>query len=218
MKRQVKVLILSILMLSGLFFMIINSVLQGAILMVMALLGVYIIEARQVKRTVDYFEPLLFRCGRLEYVEEGIELLNARLLFKKLQSKQMLHLELGVMNIKGQYNDVLERTIDLGEGSVGNRRAIVTELNYAQLKLGKVTKAMDATTYREELVASLALIQEDKNAEAIEALLQLREKETGNIIFREVNELLAHLYSEINPESSQYYKMIAETFASEMTE
>ena len=217
MKRKIKLLILSVLIISGIFFSVTNNFIQGVLLVLFAIFGIFIIEGRQVNRTIEFFEPLLFRCGRLEYVEESITLLKDTLLFKSYYKKDFIYLEYGLMNIRGQYSRLLETSNELTALKNNNNRNVINEINYAKLKLGLPVQLEDSNeSHREQLIVCLNLIHEEKFKNAIEALLELREKEAGNIIFKEVNEMLGDLYAEESPEESAYYKLIAKTFLKEI--
>lgn len=217
MKRRTKLLILSVLIISSIVYSITNNLIQGGLLVMFAIFGIFIIEGRQVSRTVDFFEPLLFRCGRLEYVEGGITLLKETLLFRSYYKNKFIYLEYALMNIRGHYNEVIEESSNLKQLKEGKNRAIVNEINYAKLKLGSAVELEKNTeTHREQLTECLSLIQEEKIEDAIMKLKELREEEAGNIVFSEVNSLLALLYAEENPEESAYYKLIAEMFLKEI--
>lgn len=216
MKREIKIIILSALVFCGVYFALVANIIQGALLIMFAFIGVFIIEGRQVRRTIDFFDPLLFRCGRLIYVEDGIRLLKKSLLFKTFYNKRLLYLELGLLNIKGEYDQVVRHPIIMRNSKENYFRLVINEVNYATLKLGVPVDLPEMeNSHREQLIKCLNMIQNGESEIAIDALQLLREEEAGNVIFKEVNELLGDLVKESHPEESLYYKMISDMFSKE---
>ncbi len=217
MKKSVKISIMILLMASSIMVVINSSLLKGFVLAILAIMGVYVLEKRQVTRTLSYFEPLLLRCGRLTYVEEGITLLKDTLLFKKRFTQQMIYIETALLNSRKRYDDALNISQPY---AVNNRfkyhHQLQTERQYASLKLGDVVEVNHSPVgHKEKLVYALFLMATNEDADAINVLLALREEETGNMIFREVNALLAILYQRCGSEEAAYYQLIVESFEEE---
>lgn len=214
MKKSIKILILGMLLISSGVFGFCTSILKGLILMGVSVLGVFILEKREVARMVVYFDPLLFRCGRTLYVEESLRLLENELLFKFYFEKRLLYLFAGVYNVRGGYNKSIE-TIKMFYTDINKCRdkKVSIEWQYALLKQGDpLILKNQGTSYREKLCYTLYLMGAGKVLEARELLHELRGEETGNVIFREVNFLLSQLYKGINEQEAQYYEEIANRF------
>lgn len=214
MKKMIKIIILLVLVISSSVFGLRTGILKGLILIIVSVLGVFILERRDLNRMIGYFEPLLFRCGRDIYVEESLILVENQLLFKSYFKKRLLYLFVGVHNVRGDYN----RSIEIIENTYPDMtnckdKKLTIEWNYAMLKKGKsmVCKGQKPS-HREKLCYALYLLNIGHQSEAIEKLHDLRCDETGNVIFREVNLLLSQLYLEIDQEEAQYYKIIADSF------
>lgn len=214
MKKSIKIIILLMLLISSGVFGLRTDILRGLILMLVSLVGVFILERRELNRMMDYFEPLLFRCGRDTYVEESLILLENELLFKSYLKKRFLYLSAGIYNVRGDY----ESSIETIENSYTDMtkckdKKVGIEWQYAMLKLGNSMVCKDeGTSHREKLCYILYLISSGHEGQARELLQELRSEETGNVIFREVNLLLSQLYLEIDEEEAQYYKIIADSF------
>lgn len=212
MKRWLKVWILFFLMFSSIVIAINISLFRGILLMCFAIIGMFVMEGRQVGRTVSYFQPLLFRCGRLTYVSEGITLLTKSLLFKKYYKLDLLYLEAGINNILGRYEMVLEMSKSIKSNELKKMPLFQRELTYSRLKLGELIELEKSKEPRQQLMYILSLINKGHKDVAKEELLILRSEEVGNIIFEEVHVLLATLCEESSQDEASYYRRIAESF------
>jgi len=217
MKRSVKIGIMILLMASSTMVLISGSLLKGFALAILAIIGIYVLEKRQVNRTLAYFEPLLLRCGRLTYVEEGITLLKDTLVFKKRFTQQMIYIETALQNSKKRYEDALNISQPYAQNKKNDyHHQLKIERQYASLKLGDIVEVNQLPVgHKEKLVYALFLMETNEDADAINVLLTLREEETGNMIFKEVNALLAILYQRCGSEEAAYYQVIAESFDEE---
>lgn len=212
MKKQLKIWILIFLVFTSTVIAINTSLLRGILLMCFAFTGMFVMEGRQVRRTVSYFEPLLFRCGRLSYVSESIELLKKSLIFKKYYAGKLVYLEAGIHNIQGEYEVALTLGASVKKEKLKKDILLQRELIYSQLKLGEIIEIQESKEPRQQLMYILSLINKGQKDTAQKELLLLRSQEVGNIIFEEIHVLLAMLYEEVSPEEASYYRSIAESF------
>jgi hypothetical protein len=213
MKKIYKKLILIILIGVGLLMIITEGILRGSLLIVLAVVGMFMVETRQVNRTLDYFDPLLFRCGRVNYVENGLILLKKSLLGYGLYRDRLAYIEVGLLNVKGNYQGALALSETFKDRYGSHDRLLEREVSYAKIKLGHpIDRVFDLSDCRDQLIRALVLVDSGKTQEAIQALLDLRGRESGNVIFREVNLLLFNLMIESHPKEADYYRQVAEMF------
>lgn len=212
--RTSKIIISSLLIFIGMVTILMDSVLKGIFLISFVIIAMLVVEYRQLKRTVAYFHPLLFRCGRTEYVLDGLKLLEKSLLSYKVFKNKIAYIEVGVFNIQGDYAGALScANFYKGSFSKKARLLLEREVSYASLKLGQVLPYVgQLSDDRDRLIESLALINAGQEKEAIQKLLILREREAGNVIFREVNALLSELLLDTQAEEAAYYKVVADSF------
>lgn len=59
MKKMIKIIILLVLVISSSVFGLRTGILKGLILIIVSVLGVFILERRDLNRMIGYFEPLL---------------------------------------------------------------------------------------------------------------------------------------------------------------
>lgn len=214
MKKSIKVMILMLFSIVSIGVLVNSGPVQGLFLFAFAIGGMWLLEKREVKRTVEYLSPLLFRCGRDQYIEDGIALLKKRLLMPKYFNRQILCLEVGLYNVRGDYQQALERAKTVESAPWFNKdKRLYQEYLYALLKLGEeLTLNASEDVGRQQLNYCLSLINNGQNEVARRALLAMREEECGNVIFREINSLLAQIYKPIDREESDYYQRIADAF------
>lgn len=204
--------ILTTLILCGLLFLILKNPFQGLVLIVFTVGGFYIFEGRELRRNLDFFEPLLFRCGRSLYVQEGLALIREGLLFKT-HAKKMTYLELGLLNANEEYERVRNRLESMAKEELMKSPKLYRELCFAKVKQGELVLNQNSDeSYRMRLISCMSLINAHESDKAIEGLLTLREEEAGNVIFKEVNLLLGKLYEAVDEEASTYYQLIADSF------
>lgn len=213
--RTSKVIISSLLFFIGVVTMLMDSVLKGLILISFVFIGMLVVEFRQLQRTVAYLQPLLFRCGRVEYVLESLKLLKKSLLLYKVFKNKIAYIEIGVFNVQGDYEKALSRArFYKGRFSKRERLLLEREVSYAGLKLGQVMPyAGQLSDDRDQLIKILALINAGQEELAVQNLLKLRESEAGNVIFREVNALLSELLMDSQPQDAAYYQLVANSFS-----
>ncbi|MBN2898500.1 MAG: hypothetical protein JXO44_06980 [Clostridia bacterium] len=217
MKRSIKKLVMTVFCFIGMMMLLFESVTKGIFLIAFAWLGLMIVELRQIKRLCVYCEPTLFRCGRTELVAEHLQHLSDSLLFYEILKNRMAYLEVGRRNVMGDYETALGLSeIYSGRFSQKSKALFNREICYAELKMGREGILYVATDdYRDDLIQALRLIQEGNERAALGVLSELREEEAGNVIFREVNQLMAGLLKESQPEMSAYYGHIAAVFYDE---
>ena len=117
------------------------------------------------------------------------------------------------MNVKGNYKGALALSETFKDRCGSHDRLLEREVSYAKIKLGHpIDRAFDPSDCRDQLIRALVLVGSGKTQEAIQALLDLRERESGNVIFREVNLLLSNLMIESHPKEADYYRQVAEMF------
>lgn len=213
MNMLVKLCMVIILILCGGFTMVFDSIFKGLILIIFCIVGLFVVEQRQVNRTIDYLEPLLFRCGRVAYVASALVLLKKSLLFQQQLKNKLAYIEIGYFNVIGDFEKALIYSESYKKLSGADKVLVERERTYAQLKLGQnCQQEFHFEGLRGQLIKSLQMIACGQSHYAIHALEDLRGQEAGNVIFKEVNELLANLLVDELPEEAAYYQLIAESF------
>ncbi len=234
MRKYIKVMVLIILSITAVLFGIYRDILKGFILLVIAFVGMYEIEKVYVTKVIEEFEPLIFRCGRVEYVSKVIELTCDSLIYKRWLETRFDYMKLGILGVSGRYDEALNMASEIIiEGSMDELDSVKLntfskydnlvrrEICYNRLKLGfSGLEYKTSNEFRDELIDILKMIFDynenpTKKNEIIQSLNQLREKETGNVIFREVNRLLSEQLMSIDREEAEYYAQIADIFYSD---